>query len=129
MIGARTIRNLFDLRRTEPFSRLDDDELLLIAKHARHRSFAPGRIIIPAGGVADALFVRVTGAATVAEAVAPAVFDPQGLLFGTPARGDYLAGPDGLAALTIAKPHLFTIARECPEFVIGLRDLAEAAGT
>ena len=30
--------------------------------------------------------------------------------------------------LVTAKPHVFTIARECPEFVVGLRELtAEAA--
>jgi hypothetical protein len=55
------------------------------------------------------------------------VFDAAGLLFGLAAARDYVAGPDGLEALVIAKPHVFTIARECPEFVVGLRDLAGGA--
>ena len=124
MIHAASIRNLFALRRLEPFRRLDDNELLLIAQHARFRTFAPGRVVIPAGVVADALFVRLRGEVAFAAAPAPAVFDAPGLLFGTPALADYVAGPEGLGALVIAKPHVFTIARECPEFVVGLRDLA-----
>ena len=127
MIGAATVRTLFALRAVEPFNRLDDLELLLIARHARLRTFAPGRVVLAGGQVAEHLFVVVEGAVETAGAVAPAVFDAPGLLFGLAARDDYRAGPDGLSALVIAKPHVFTIARECPEFVVGLRDLAPAA--
>jgi CRP-like cAMP-binding protein len=124
MIGAGTVRTLFALREVEPFTRLDDLELLLIAQHARPRSFPAGRVVLAAGAVADHLFVTVQGEARVGEAVAPAVFDAPGLLFGLAARADHVAGPDGLSVLIIAKPHVFTIARECPEFVVGLRELS-----
>ena len=127
MIGADVVQRLFALRGVGPFQRLEDDELLLIARHARSRAFAPGKLVIPAGAVADALFVTIAGGAEMAGAPAPLVFDAPGLLFGLAARDDHVAGPDGLSALVIAKPHVFTLARECPEFVVGLRDLDGAA--
>lgn len=114
------------LRAVPPFDRLEPGELRLIAGHSRLRTFAAGQVLIPAGAAAETLFVRVDGGAVTGGASAPAVFDAPGLLFGLAARADYVAGPDGLAALVIAKPHVFTIARECPEFVVGLRDLKAA---
>jgi len=127
MIGAEVVQRLFALRAVGPFQRLEDTELLLIARHARPRAFAAGKVVVPAGVVAEALFVVTQGGAEVDGAPAPAVFDAPGLLFGLAAGADHVAGPDGLHALIIAKPHVFTIARECPEFVVGLRDLAERA--
>jgi len=127
VIGAEVVQRLFALRVAGPFQRLEDTELLLIARHARRRAFAPAKVVIPAGAVADALFVVLSGGAEVAGATAPVVFDAPGLLFGLGARADYVAGPEGLETLIIAKPHVFTIARECPEFVVGLRELAERA--
>ena len=53
---------------------------------------------------------------------APPVFDAPGLLFGLALREDHRAGRQGYAALAIAKPHIFTIAREFPEFVISIHD-------
>lgn len=124
MIGAETVRRLFALRAVAPFDRLEDAELLLIARHARRRDFEPGRVIASAGTVAETLFVTVEGGALAAGAAAPTVFDAPGLLFGLATPADIVAGPEGLGALVIAKPHVFTIARECPEFVVGLREFA-----
>lgn len=128
MIAAEVVQRLFALRGAGPFQRLEDTELLLIAQHARARSFAPGRLVQSAGVVPDALFVIVSGGALAGGAAAPVVFDAPGLLFGLATPDAHVAGPDGLEALVIAKPHVFTIARECPEFVVGLRNLAERAG-
>lgn len=128
MIGAEVVQRLFALRGVAPFQRLEDTELLLIAQHARARSFAPGKLVLPAGVVPEALFVVVDGGALAGGVAAPEVFDAPGLLFGLATLAEHVAGPDGLRALVIAKPHVFTIARECPEFVVGLRDLAERSG-
>jgi hypothetical protein len=125
MIGAEVVTRLFALRGVGPFQRLEDTELLLIARHARPRSFEAGKVLLPAGVVAEALYVVIEGGAVVEGRVAPVVFDAPGLLFGLATPADYAAGPEGLEALVIAKPHVFTIARECPEFVVGLRDLGE----
>ena len=127
MIGAEVVERLFALRGVGPFQRLEDTELLLIARHARVRRFEPGKVVLPAGLVPEALFVVVAGEAMADGAPAPVVFDAPGLLFGLAAAADHVAGPGGLEALIIAKPHVFTLARECPEFVVGLRDLAERA--
>jgi hypothetical protein len=125
MIGADVVQRLFALRGSRPFERLEDTELLLIARHARARVFEAGKVVLPAGAVADMLFV-VTGGAALADGQAAAVvFDAPGLLFGLATPADHVAGEGGLEALVIAKPHVFTIARECPEFVVGLRDLLE----
>lgn len=129
MIGADVVQRLFALRSIGPFQRLEDTELLLIARHARTRIFEAGKVVLPAGPSAEALFVAIGGGAVVEGREAPVVFDAPGLLFGLTVPADYVAGPEGLEALVIAKPHVFTIARECPEFVVGLRDLAEQART
>lgn len=126
MIGDDLESRVVALGGVAPFDRLEPDELRLIARHARLRTFAAGHILIPAGAVADVLFVRLSGGALTEGAPTPAVFDAPGLLFGLAARADHVAGPDGLVALLIAKPHVFTIARECPEFVVGLRDQGAA---
>lgn len=125
MIGADVVRRLFGLRAAQPFQRLEDTELLLIARHSRPRRFEAGKVVLPAGVVAETLFVVTGGEAVTGGAIAPVVFDAPGLLFGLATPAEYVAGPQGLEALVIAKPHVFTIARECPEFVVGLRDLLE----
>ena len=125
MIGPEVVQRLFALRDVGPFQRLEDTELLLIARHARPRSFEAGKVVLPAGVVAEALYVIVEGGAVVEGRAAPVVFDAPGLLFGLATAAEHVAGPEGLEALVIAKPHVFTIARECPEFVVGLRDLNE----
>lgn len=127
MIGADVVQRLFALREVAPFHRLEDAELLLIARHARPRVYAPGKVVLAVGAVAEAIFVRTAGGAGIDGRAAPLVFDAPGLLFGLAARADYVAGLQGLSALVIAKPHVFTIARECPEFVVGLRDLERPA--
>lgn len=126
MIGDDLESRVAALGAIPPFDRLEPDELRLIAPHARLRTFSAGHVLIPAGAMAEVLFVRLSGSALAEGAPTPAVFDAPGLLFGLAARADHVAGPDGLVALLIAKPHVFTIARECPEFVVGLRDQGAA---
>jgi hypothetical protein len=115
------------LRRLPGFERLSDAALELIVARSAQRRFAPGQVVLAGGSIAEVLFGCVGG-----EVVDPhgtrsaAVFDAPGLLFGLAARGDYRAGPDGLSAILIAKPHVFTIVREFPEFVVSL--LSHAPG-
>ena len=111
------------LRAVRPFHVLDARELLLIARHARLRRFDAGAALLIAGSVAEFLFVAHGGAALTARGPAAAVFDAPSVLFGLPVREDHHAGPQGFTALCLAKPHLFTIARECPDFIVGLAAL------
>ncbi|RAK63037.1 Crp/Fnr family transcriptional regulator [Phenylobacterium kunshanense] len=125
MNGAAVAEKLRALRAAAPFRALDEPELQLVAEHARLRAFSAGEVILAAGTVADALFVEADGSVFVAGRPAPPVFDAPGLLFGLAATADYVSGPEGFRALVLAKPHVFTIARECPEFVVGLRNLLD----
>jgi hypothetical protein len=119
-VSEETVRNLLALRRVAAFDMLSDTELLLVAGQVRLRHFAADTVLLAAGTVADMLFVVIEGQALTDRGAAPQVFDAPSALFGLPARSDYRAGPEGIAALCLAKPHLFTIARECPDFVVGL---------
>jgi hypothetical protein len=120
VIGEGTVRNLLALRRIAPFDTLTETELLLVASQVHFRRFSAGTVLLGAGSVAASLFVVIEGEVLAAEAPAAPVFDASSALFGLPARGDYRAGPEGAGVLCLAKPHLFTIARECPDFIVGL---------
>jgi hypothetical protein len=123
MDTARIADTATVLRAVRPFHLLDESELLLIARHARQRRFDPGAVLLAAGSVAEFLFVGCEGDALTPLGPAVPVFDAPSVLFGLPVRADHHAGPQGFTALCLAKPHLFTIARECPDFIVGLAAL------
>jgi hypothetical protein len=106
-----------------PFNRLSARELLLVAQHVRPRSSPPDALLIERGQPAQILHVVIAGWAMAGELRAPSLFDVPSLLFSLPAAQDYRAGPDGMQSLCLARAHLFTIARECPEFIVGLLDM------
>lgn len=120
MIATDTVHHLLALGKVAPFDTLTEGELLLVAKHVRRRRFAPDAVLLAEGAVAEVLYIVVEGQAFGPAGPAMPVFDAPSALFGLPVRGDYRAGPDGVSALCLAKPHLFTIARECPDFIVGL---------
>jgi len=111
------------LRRLPGFERLNDPALELIIARSTLRHFAPGQLILPGGCVAEQLYGRIEGKA-VGTGGCP-VFDAPGLLFGLAARADICAGPTGLTVIAIAKPYVFTIVREFPEFVVSLLERDE----
>jgi hypothetical protein len=116
------------LRRLPGFDRLSDAALQLVVTRSAIRRYEPGQTVLAAGSVAETLLARIEGDLVDAAGVATLpVFDAPGLLFGLAAREDYRAGPDGLSALVVAKPHVFTIVREFPEFVVSLFRHGEAA--
>lgn len=123
MIEADAIRTALALQAIEPFDRLAAGELLLVSRHMRHRRFEPGALLLAEGAAAEMLFVTLGGEALAGAVPADALFDASSVLFALPARCDYLAGSSGLDALCLAKSHLFTIARECPDFIVGLASL------
>lgn len=116
------------LRRLPGFERLSDSALALVVARSVVRRFEPGQIVLAANRVAEALLARIEGELVDSKGIETfPVFDAPGLLFGLAAREDYRAGPGGFSALVIAKPHVFTIVREFPEFVVSLLRHAEAA--
>lgn len=127
MIDIDIIDRMAALARVAPFDRLTERELLMVAQHVRPRQFEAGAMLIEQGRVADMLYVTVGGSALAGAAHAPALFDAPSLLFTLPAACDYRAGSDGFDALCLAKPYIFTIARECPDFIVGLIDIEALA--
>lgn len=123
MIDAQAIRHALALQAIEPFDRLTASELVLVSCHMRHRRFDPGAQLLAAGTAGEIMFVTIEGGALAGTDRAEAVFDASSVLFGLPSRSDYRAGPEGLGVLCLAKTHLSTIARECPDFIVGLASL------
>ena len=109
------------LRSLPGFEALDDEVLERIVARAPLRTAAPGQLLLAADTVAEALFACIEGGLVEADGTAlPPIYDAPGLLFGLAAPRDCLAGPAGATLLAVAKPHVFTIAREYPEFVVSL---------
>lgn len=127
MIDVDIINRMTALAAVAPFDRLTERELLMVARHVRPRHFEAGAMLIEQGHVADMLYVAVDGSALAGAERAPALFDAPSLLFTLPAAHDYRAGPDGFDALCLARPYIFTIARECPDFIVGLIDIEALA--
>lgn len=120
------IEKLFALRRVQPFDRLPPDELALLAEVARPRNYGPGEPIHPGGAPLARLLVVVGGRAVdAAGATAGPIAGAASLVSNLPApllAADPVAGA---RLLDISKRHFFTLARECPEFVLGLIELGE----
>ncbi len=115
------------LRQLPGFDRLSEAALELVIARSALRRFAAGQVVLTAGAAAETLLACTEGELLAADGTPTLpVFDAPGLLFGLAAREDYRAGPDGLSALVIAKPHVFTIVREFPEFVVSLLRQGEA---
>ena len=127
MIDVDVIDCMAQLAATPPFDRLSGRELLLVAEQIRPRTLKPGALLLEAGQPADVLHVVVEGWAMAGDVRAAQLFDVPSLLFSLPAAHDYRAGADGMRSLCLVRPHLFTIARECPGFIVGLLDM-EAIG-
>jgi signal-transduction protein with cAMP-binding, CBS, and nucleotidyltransferase domain len=120
------IEKLFALRQVQPFDRLPPEELALLAEVARPRHYLPGEAVHPGDAPLTRLLV-VAGGRVVDDAGA-AVGPIVGLasLVNNRTAPRLLADPAaGVRLLDISKRHFFTLARECPEFVLGLIELGE----
>ena len=123
MIDAASVKRMLALSAISPFGVLKESELLLVAQQAIPRRFAAGETVFPRGQVADVMVIVLSGSAHAGgQALAPAI-GAASILFGLPLEEEIVAGQDGIESVCIAKPHLFTIARECPDFIVGLAAL------
>lgn len=125
MIDAATVERMLALAVIKPFGALKESELLLIAQQTIERSFAPGEVIMLEGQLAEVMVVPVAGSAVSGDEPFSNIIGAASILFGLPMQDNVMAGPDGTKALCLAKPHLFTIARECPDFIVGLAALED----
>jgi signal-transduction protein with cAMP-binding, CBS, and nucleotidyltransferase domain len=124
------IEKLFSLRQVRPFDRLPPDELALLAEVARHRNYAPGEVIHPGDVPLPRLLVVVGGRALdAAGAQAGPIVGLASLVNNLPAPRLTADPAAGARVLDISRRHFFTLARECPEFVLGLIELGERGRT
>jgi signal-transduction protein with cAMP-binding, CBS, and nucleotidyltransferase domain len=120
------IEKLFALRRVRPFDRLPADELALLAEVARPRNYVPGEVIHPGDAPLARLLVVVGGRMLdPAGAAAGPIAGAASLVSNLPAPPLVADPAAGTRVLDISKRHFFTLARECPEFVLGLIELGE----
>ena len=120
------IEKLFALRLVQPFDRLPADELALLAEVARPRAYAAGEVIHPGEVPLTRLLVIAGGRAVDAAGTAAGPIAGVAALLRNLPSPRLLADPAaGARTLDISKRHFFTLARECPEFVLGLIEVGE----
>jgi len=120
------LEKLFALRSVQPFDRLAADELALLAEVARPRSYAPGAVIHPGEIPLTQLLVVTDGQAVDSQGTAAGpIAGVASLLHNAPAEPLFADRVAGARLLAIGRHHFFTLARECPEFVLGLIELGE----
>lgn len=117
---------IFALKSTQPFDRLRDSEVVLIAQEARVKRFEPGEFVSSPDKPLRRLHVVTEGEVTDGENGKPLpVFGVKPLLFNQGAGEILRAGGEGATCLTIKRGNFFTIANECPSLIVGFVELAE----
>jgi hypothetical protein len=113
---------IFALHALPPLAELGESELAVIAEIARERRFAPGETIFEAGSVPPRLLFVISGAILNSDGVDQGcVPGAVPLLLEIPLTRKWSACPrQGALCLKVARGHLFTLAQQCPAFVVGL---------
>jgi signal-transduction protein with cAMP-binding, CBS, and nucleotidyltransferase domain len=120
------LEKVFSLRRVRPFDRLPADELALLAEVARARSYGPGEAIHSGEMHLSRLLVIAAGRAVTPDGTDVGPIAGVASLVKQALAPPILADPvAGACVLAIDRTHFFTLARECPEFVLGLIELGE----
>jgi signal-transduction protein with cAMP-binding, CBS, and nucleotidyltransferase domain len=122
------IEKVFALKKLNPFDRLRDSELLIIAEVAEERRYAPGEIVSSEGKVLQKLYIVIDGQILVVGDATPipAVFGVESLLFDIPIADMLKASSsEGAVCLSISKRHFFTTIYECPELLLGFLETGE----
>ncbi len=108
------------LRRVPPFDQLTEEELTLLAEVAEPRQLAAHEPAFSGDRPFTSLWVTVAGSLVFADGTAASPLNGLlGLLHSQP--GEALnAGPDGAAIIVLRRGYVFTLMRECPQFVHAL---------
>lgn len=113
---------IFALRRLPVLAGLSEPELAVLAEATSERRYPAGALVTPAGRLpARVSFVcegavRDAGGRDLGSAPGAAAL----LANRPPAAAWHAAGPSGAVCLQITRNHLFTVARQCPAFVVAL---------
>lgn len=121
------IEKTFAIRKLNPFNRLRDSELLIIAEVAEERRYAPGEIVSSEGRILQRLYIVIEGQIRIVgdPTSIPAVFGVESLLFDIPITDMLRASSEGAVCLRISKRHFFTTIYECPELLLGFLETSE----
>ena len=121
---------IFALRAVFPFSRLESEELMVIASAATPRDIPPGQVIVLPGGTLHHLFVRVSGE-LVNDAGQPLhpVVGTTILLTGCEVPYRIRSGPQGYRGLCLPRGKFLTIVNECPGLLLGFFEMPMLGST
>jgi len=120
---------MFQLRVIEPFNRLRETELAIIAETAVERHYEAGRCIASRNKPARALIITFEGSLIDNNGnKLPDILPAEALLTGAPLPYDiFAAKPEGAKCLLINKGHFFTILYECPALAMGFVEIGRAS--
>ena len=124
----KIIEKLFALKNLDPFNRLQDSELLVIAEVAEERRYAPGETVGLEGKILQSLYIVIDGQILKEseQKSIPEVFGAESLLFDIPITDMLKASSSkGAVCLRISKRHFFTTIYECPELLLGFLGTGE----
>ena len=120
------IGKVFALREVRPFDRLSDGELTLLAETARPLAYAPAAQVHVGGVPLNRLLVVVGGKVRDGSGrPAGPILGVSSLLNRAPSQPLAADPSEGARLLEISGRHFFTLAKECPGFVLGLLELGE----
>ena len=123
------LEKLFALKNMAPFDRLQDEELMLVARVARVREYPAEGLVMEEGQFPGSLFVTVSGTLTGGKGnPLPRVVGHLELLEDVAMGQEVTAGEEGALCLTIGKSHFFTLVYECPEIVVGFLETGPIPG-
>lgn len=114
--------NFFSLKRSPPFDRLNDPELILLANLALERHYEPGSLVYRGGRSLSYLYITIQGnlcVHTSPHTQLPRVFGQESLLFNRAIAHDLHADTEGATCLLFRKENFFTMVYECPSILLG----------
>jgi signal-transduction protein with cAMP-binding, CBS, and nucleotidyltransferase domain len=125
-----TAEKLLVLKRTPPFDRLRDTELILVARAVAVKHYRPGQVVSTDEVPLQRLHLVLDGALVDSSGTAlGTIVGAAALLFNRPVD-DLNADPTrGATCLVLSRSNLYTTANECPDLMVGLMELWGGAAT
>ncbi len=116
-----TMDNFFVLKQIQPFDRLHDLELYILASATDRVEYTPNLLIAAKDNFLHHLYVVLEGELIRSDKHSlPSIVGLGSLLYDWPLKYDLLASASGAVCLKIGKSHFITLIYECPHFTTAL---------
>lgn len=116
--GSTPLQRIFFLNSLPPFNTLPATDLLILAKSCKDRSYAPDKILCPAGYVPEYLFlIRSGSVVTPGGGHFEQIAGIDSVTSGEPLSEDLRAGPEGCEAIVLARGKLLTLLHDRPDLL------------